>query len=605
MQGKQYVKSILMLLVLVCLANTIRVLPLSYAQTPPVANFTYSPTVPSINYVTTFDASSSTPLENITSYTWNFGDLNIETTTNPTITHVYTIISDYSVTLTVTNNEGLTGQTTQDISVNPEIPWLEIQPTQRLVLSEEFAVNIDMKHLAEEWHLFGVQFNLNYDAEHLEFVDATEGPFLGSFPWVPQPSTYIVTQPHAGYVTVALGLIGSGAEPNGYIFPHGEGNLVQVRFRTTNAVQLATSYPISFSLTDEVMGSYNPLTQEVVEFPHYTSTGADYYIRIDVPVADFTYSPLQMVTGEIVTFDASNSYSTTPFDNGAIVNYSWNFGDGTTGTGLTTTHVYAEPQSYQVTLTVTDNDGNARSMTQTVNVDRSFVAVSVDTGSVHFEGEVVDFFIQTSIMGKPVDVDGGVATLYFGGQTLDLSAYVEHVGTGLYKVSYTIPANAYTGTWTLTANVNYLSMSGTGLKTFLISSTMSNWNAQLVEVNDNVATLQSDVGIMRTNLTAINAQIVGVHGDVATIQTDIGTIKANLTSINARVVEVKDGVATLSTDLGTVQVSIDDLTNMISTQTPTTDVSGISTILYIVVILSAIAAVVASLIYFLPRRQHP
>jgi hypothetical protein len=244
-------------------------------------------------------------------------------------------------------------------------------------------------------------------------------------------------------------------------------------------------------------------------------------------------------------------------------------------------------------------------MTQTVNVDRSFVAVNVDTGSVHFEGEVVDFFIQTSIMGKPVDVDGGVATLYFGGQTLDLSAYVEHVGTGLYKVSYTIPANAYTGTWTLTANVNYLSMSGTGLKTFLISSTMSNWNAQLVEVNDNVATLQSDVGIMRTNLTAINAQIVGVHGDVATIQTDIGTIKANLTSINARVVEVKDGVATLSTDLGTVQVSIDDLTNMISTQTPTTDVSGIATILYIVVILSAIAAVVASLIYFLPRRQHP
>jgi PKD repeat protein len=594
-----------MLLVLVCLANTIRAIPFSYASDPPVASFTYSPTLPSVNYVTTFDASSSTPLENITSYQWDFGDLNTTTTTSPTITHIFTIATDYLVSLRIVNNEGYSDEISQSITVNPQIPWLEVNPAQRLVSSEEFTVNVEIKNLAEEWHMFGVQFNIQYDAEHLEFVSAVEGSFWSSFAWMAAPPyTYIVAQSHTGYVTVAIGLVGAGAEPTGYVFPHGEGTLVQMTFRTTSAVGSGTSYPISFGLSDEVMGAYNPETQDVTEFPHYPSIGANYYIRIDAPIADFVFNPLQMVTGEVVTFDGSSSHSTTPFEGGAIVSYNWNFGDGTTGTGITATHVFTEPQAYTVTLTVTDNYGNSRSTTQTVNVSRTHIDVNVDTGSVHFEGEVVDFFVQTSIMGKPVDVDDGVATLYFGGQTLDLSSYVENVGTGLYKISYTIPADAYSGTWTLTVNVNYLSMSGTGLKTFLISSTMSNWNAQLVDVNNNLATLQSDVGIMRTNLTAINAQIVGVHDDVATIQTDIGTVTANLTSINARIVEIKDGVATLSTDLGTVQVSIDDLKDMISTPAPTTDVSGIATILYIVVILSAIAAVVASLIYFLPRRHQ-
>lgn len=605
MQRKQYAKSILTLLVLVCLTNAIGAIRFSYAQTPPVANFTYSPAVPSVNYDTTFDASSSTPLANITSFVWDFGDSITETTTTSTVTHVYTIAIDYTVTLTVINDEGLTDQTSQTVTVNPEIPWLEIDPAQRLVSSEEFTVNVDIKNLAEEWHMFGVQFSMQYDSEHLEFVNAVEGAFWNSFAWTTTPPyTYVVAQPRTGYVIVAIGLVGTGSEPTGYVFPHGEGNIVQMTFRTTSAVQSGTSYPISFGLSDEVMGAYNPETGEVTEFPHYPSTGANYYIRIDPPVADFVYNPLQMVTGEVVTFDGSNSRYTSPFEGGAIINYNWNFGDGTTGTGMTVTHVFAEPEAYFVTLTVTDNYGNSQSMTQAINVGRGILDVNVDTGSVHFEGEIVDFFIQTSIMGKPVDVDGGVVTLYFGGQTLDLSSYVENVGTGLYKISYTIPPDAYSGTWTLTVNVNYLSMSGNGLKTFLISSTLSNWNAQLVDINNNLATLQSDVGIIRTNLTAINAQIVGVHDHVATIQTDIGTITANLDDIHAKVDTVSEGIATVSTDLGIVQVSIDDLTDIVSTPAPSTDVSGIATILYIVVILSAIAAVVASLIYFLPRRQH-
>jgi PKD repeat protein len=64
---------------------------------------------------------------------------------------------------------------------------------------------------------------------------------------------------------------------------------------------------------------------------------------------------------EIVTFDASAST-----DNVGIVSYEWNFGDGTTGIGRTTTHTYTNETTYTVTLTVKDSAGNTA--TQSVKV---------------------------------------------------------------------------------------------------------------------------------------------------------------------------------------------------------------------------------------------
>jgi PKD repeat protein len=53
------------------------------------------------------------------------------------------------------------------------------------------------------------------------------------------------------------------------------------------------------------------------------------------------------------TFDGSGSADS----DGTIVSYAWNFGDGTTGTGVVPTKVYAAAGTYPVTLTVTDDDG--------------------------------------------------------------------------------------------------------------------------------------------------------------------------------------------------------------------------------------------------------
>ena len=66
---------------------------------------------------------------------------------------------------------------------------------------------------------------------------------------------------------------------------------------------------------------------------------------------------------ETVTFDASASS-----DNVGIVSYEWDFGDGTTGTGITTTHTYTNPGNYMVTLTVKDVADNTDTHQITVTV---------------------------------------------------------------------------------------------------------------------------------------------------------------------------------------------------------------------------------------------
>jgi hypothetical protein len=56
--------------------------------------------------------------------------------------------------------------------------------------------------------------------------------------------------------------------------------------------------------------------------------------------------------GVPVQFDGTGSFDT----DGTIVSYEWDFGDGSTGTGPTPVHTYAEDGEYVVTLCVTDNE---------------------------------------------------------------------------------------------------------------------------------------------------------------------------------------------------------------------------------------------------------
>jgi len=92
---------------------------------PPVANFSFSPGDPIVGGVVSFDASSSSDSDgSITSYAWNFGDG--DTASGQFITHVFAATGTYSVTLTVTDNDGAQDTRTRTVSVgtSEDIGWV-------------------------------------------------------------------------------------------------------------------------------------------------------------------------------------------------------------------------------------------------------------------------------------------------------------------------------------------------------------------------------------------------------------------------------------------------------------------------------------------------
>jgi PKD repeat protein len=91
------------------------------------------------------------------------------------------------------------------------------------------------------------------------------------------------------------------------------------------------------------------------------------------PAAAFTISPTPVNFNIASTFDASNSTPGTGAS--AISSYAWSFGDGSSAAGKTVTHTYTQSttpgNSYNVTLTVTNDRSLSASTTQAVTVDAS------------------------------------------------------------------------------------------------------------------------------------------------------------------------------------------------------------------------------------------
>ena len=98
-----------------------------------------------------------------------------------------------------------------------------------------------------------------------------------------------------------------------------------------------------------------------------------------------------------MSFDGTDST-----DDEGIVTYLWNFGDDSTGSGVTATHIYPNEGTYSVTLTVTDNEG----------VQNTSAPITIEVTSVPNNPPVAEAIADTTNGPAPLTVafDGSSST---------------------------------------------------------------------------------------------------------------------------------------------------------------------------------------------------
>ncbi len=187
--------------------------------------------------------------------------------------------------------------------------------------------------------------------------------------------------------------------------------------------------------------------------------------------------------------------------------------------------------------------------------------VQASVGTLHFRGEVVEFYVLVTSGGKMTEASVNV-TLW---DPTGTASYLEaaEVSPGLYLARYTLSGAAATGTYALVATASvaetYLTGEGAGLATFLVSPTLTSQTAVITSMQGDLAQVRTDTGSLVISLAAVDAHLTAIDGTLATITTSVGTLQADLTVLDAKVTSIQGSVATVSTALGTVQTSLSDL----------------------------------------------
>jgi len=346
---------------------------------PPSVDFSFSPTSPQVNETVNFYSSCYDEDGTITEIQWLFGDGYSSNSSNPS--HVYAKAGDYIVRLVATDNKGTSVFKEKTITVsngNPPVAQFTATPeqpknNQTVVFDASSSYDTDGSIVSYEWN-FGYGFtDTGITVNH---VFPTAGVYS---------VTLKVTDNNGNY-----SLLNKNIEVSGNLAP--DGSIVfspqspkigeSVYFSSENCYDpdgTIKSYKWYFgdgytsteqnpSHSYQKEGTFN--VQLVIKDNENASTTLSTSITVGKgtpPEAVFTYSPSNPARLHSVYFNAIES---TDAD-GNIVSYSWDFGDGSQGSGQKISHIFQESGEYIVTLTVRDNDGLTGISTKNITVANS------------------------------------------------------------------------------------------------------------------------------------------------------------------------------------------------------------------------------------------
>ncbi|MBK8122036.1 MAG: pre-peptidase C-terminal domain-containing protein [Dokdonella sp.] len=269
-----------------------------------------------------FTDSSSDSDGTIASRSWNFGDGGSSTATNPS--HTYASAGSYSVTLTVTDNGGATDSETQTVTVADS-------------------------------------GNVLQNGVTVSGLAATVGNSLNYTMQVPAGASGLTFNMSGGTGDADL-YVRFGSAPTDTVYdcrPYASGNSESCPIATAQA------------------GTYYVRVKAYSTFSGVSLTGSYSLVGNVAPNADFSSTSSGLT---------ANFTDTSTDSDGSIVSRAWNFGDGSTSTATNPSHAYASAGTYNVSLTVTDDDGATDSVTKAVTVSSSSC---VPSGTVLCNGSSV------------------------------------------------------------------------------------------------------------------------------------------------------------------------------------------------------------------------
>ncbi|BDZ51947.1 hypothetical protein GCM10025867_41880 [Frondihabitans sucicola] len=345
----------------------------SVTVTPPHVNVAPSAVIASTvsNLKVSVDGTGSSDSDGtVASYAWDFGDGSSATTA--TADHTYLAAGTYTVTLTVTDNDGATGVATKTVTVAPPA---NVPPTASFTAgSNALALSVDASASADSdgtvasyaWNFgdsgtaTGKTATHTYTAAGSYTVSLTVTDNQGATATTTQQVTVVKAPnvaPTASFTSstsnLALSVNGTtSADSDGtvasYAWNFGDGGTATTA-TANHTYAAAGTYTVTLTVTDNDGATGAQSQQVTVAAP-----------ANQAPTAAFTST----VTGLTAALDGSGSADA----DGTIASYAWNFGDGATATGKTTSHAYTAAGTYTVGLTVTDNSGATNTKTATVTV---------------------------------------------------------------------------------------------------------------------------------------------------------------------------------------------------------------------------------------------
>ena len=346
--------------------------------TPPVASFTViTPSGPAPLQVS-FDAMASSAAAGIDHYSWNFGDGRSSPDVRDSwMDHTFTTAGTYTVILTVTDRNSQTATTTRQVIVKPPVqntapvasftadPTSGKAPlnvlfdasassdTEDLTFLSSYSWNFGDGSTGQSKSLYHQYQNPGTYTATLTVTDqgglpgsATRQIFVEKEQVNTAPVASFTATPSSGQAPLTVQFnAGSSSDPDGigsYSWNYGDGSSGSGAI-SSHMYTSPGSYTAILTVIDQGSPKLPGSTTRQITVTDIPNPNMD-------PVAMFTVG---RSSGEslVVQFDASGSTDS----DGSITAYTWDFGDGKTGTGQKVTHTYASASQYPVTLRVQDN----------------------------------------------------------------------------------------------------------------------------------------------------------------------------------------------------------------------------------------------------------